>query len=66
MKIILDRVIDTASERKSSNPPRAEVLGVVSLVLRSSRITVDMLLAHSVLTSPTPLCSPAADFSDSL
>jgi len=27
---------------------------------------VDMLLALFVLTSPTPLCSPGADFSGSL
>jgi hypothetical protein len=48
MKFILDRVIDTASDRKSRNPwtkNGAEVLGVVSFVVRSSRITVDMLLS---------------------
>ena len=69
MKFILDRAIDTASDRKSRNPwtkNGAEVLEVVSFVVRSSRITVDMLLSLFVLTSPTPLCSPGADFSGSL
>ena len=66
MKIIHDRVIDTASDRKSRNPLRAEGLGAVSFVVRSSLIALDMLLAFFSLTPPTPLCSPCADFSGSL
>jgi len=66
MNLILDRIIDTASDRKSRNPCRAEGLGAMSCVIPSSRITTDMLLALFVLTSPTPLCSPGADFSDRL
>ena len=69
MKIILDRVIDDASDPKSRNPFEsdwAEGLGGESFVLRSSRIAVDILLAHSALTPPIPLCSPCAEFSDRL
>ena len=69
MKLIHDRVIDTASDRKSSNP----VLdlggrGSWGRELRRSLVAsrTDMLLTHFLLTFPTPLCSPGADFSDSL
>ena len=44
----------------------AEGLGAVRFVVRSSRIAWDMLLSLFVLTSPPPLCSPGADYPDSL
>jgi len=69
MKIILDRVIDTASGRKSRNPKKdKEGRGSWGRELCRSLVAyrMDMLLALFVLTPPTPLCSPGADFLDSL
>jgi hypothetical protein len=38
MKIIHDRVVDTASERKSRNPSRAEGLRAVNFVVRRPQL----------------------------